>query len=299
MNTRTLVLLGALLIIGSAGVVGLGDGSSDEPLPASLSSFRQTARAAARQTPRGADAGPIRAVGVMINSPVHTGADPGSDDAFHVDLAFFGTFERTQLALELELADGGILGIDDDGSALALFRDDRGTDLRKKESPFGPFGMMPRVSEDGRYVVFVVPSDVVPAPGASRLTAEGTVSVLTAHRAEAFTSDEIAFAAGSSFRAGGYEFEVLEVGESGWGAGRSITLRTKRDTAAILCYSLVRADGSKLELSPSMSMNGMGSWQQTLDAEKLPERGRIALEVWQDLKTVAIPFRVETGLGLR
>jgi hypothetical protein len=303
MNTRTLALLGAVVVVASVGAVRLGDGTSQTAMPASLSPLASfpaanTARAAAREMPRPDDAGPVRVAGLMINAPVH-GSDPASTDRFDVDLAFFGTFERTRLALELELPDGGILGIDGEASAVERFHDDRGTDLRKKDDSFGPFEMMPRVSADGRYLVFHLPSDKLPATGARELFAAGTVAVQVAHDAETFTTAELALAKGTTFSAGGYAFEIQEVGDSAWGDGRSITLRTKRDPVAVVRYALLAADGTEIELSPSMSMSGMGSWQQTLDAETTPARARFVVEAWQDLETVELPFEVTAGMGLR
>jgi len=301
MNTRTLVLLGALLIIATAGVVSLGDGSSDQTLPKTLSPLKRGAQAATKASaqPIRSATGPVSVAGLMINTPVHTGADPSSDDTFGVELAFFGTFDRTRLALELRHEDGGILGIDSDASELAAFRDDRGTNLLKEDDAFGPFEMMPRISEDGHYLVFTIASDKVPVGGAARVFAEGVCAVQTAHRSEVFTSDEIALAKDARVSLGGFDFKISDVGDSNWNGEKSITLETKKDTVPIVRYALIDPSGAEIELSESMSMSGMGTWQQSLDAATMPERAKLVLEVWQDLDTVEIPFQVEAGIGLR
>ncbi len=300
MNIRIPVLVAALLILVSVGVLTLDKDASETGLPATRSPLPESAaHASTKPRPIPSASGPVRVVGLTINTPVHTGADPASDDPFGVELAFMGSLERTRLALEFEHAEGGILGIDDDACALDSFRDDRGTDLIKKDDPFGPFEMMSRVADDGRHLVFTIPSDVVPARGASRLFAEGTLAVQVAQRSETFTTDEISLAAGTEFTVGGFDFRVTQVGDAQWGDGSEITLETKRDTVSIVRYALVSPDGTQHALEPSMSFSGMGSWQQGLRADEVPARGRLEIEVWQDLSIEKVPFQVETGLGLR
>ena len=295
MHTRTLVLLGTLVVVLSAGVVSLDDGSSSSELPSTLSPLGRRV-SAAKETPAPTNRGPVRVAGLMINAPVNTGADPGSDDAFGVELAFFGSFERTRLALELSHPPGGVLGIDTEASSVTRFTDDRGTDLRKQDDTFGPFEMMERISEDGRHMVFILPSDRLPAAGATRLSAAGNLAVRVATTQESFDSEEVEVQPGSTFSVGGYAFEITGIGHSAWGDGEQITLKTKTDTFPIVSYALV-ADGVEHELSPTMSMSGMGSWEQTLDVETLPEHASFRVAIWQDLDVVTVPFEVETSLG--
>ena len=292
MNARTVALLGTLAIVIGAGVVllrGEQEPAVDFPRPS------------ARRSVHGASESPatVRPAGLMINAPVHTGEDPESGDSFGVDLAFFGSFERTRVALELHYPKGGIIDLDNEASAVARFEDDRGSDLRKQENTFGAFEMMPRVSEDGRYLVFVAASDKLPDPAAARVAVEGTAALQVASSAETFRVEQLELSAGTEFSVGGYDFEITEVGPSAWGEGHSITLKTDRDTTAIVRYGLVDAAGNAIELSPSMSMTGMGSWSQTLDCEQELERATFELECWQDLQTVQVPFSVEAGIGLR
>ena len=297
MNARILALLTTLLVFAGAGVVLLR-GHSDPAGQASSAAGRQGATTpTSPAAPRG-DAGAVRPVGLMINAPTHTGKDPASDDTFGVELAFFGTFERTRLALELHYPQGGIIDLAGDSSSLTLFQDDMGGDLLKKESSFGVFEMMPRISDDGRYLVFVVPSDRLPQANATKVRAKGAVAAVVATRAQTFDAVGVKLAEGSEFSVGGYDFEITEAGDSDWGDGRSITVKTKRDTNAILRYALVGPDGEEVELSPTMSMSGMGTWNQTLDYEAGFDQATFRVEVWQDMREVEVPFDVEAGFGL-
>ena len=292
MNARLLISLGCLAVFAGAGVVYLRGQEGPSPLPDSLSPSRSV---------RGASQSPatVRVAGLMVNSPTHTGSDPSSDDQFGVDLAFFGTFDKTRVALEIAYPAGGIIDIDSDASSITRFEDDRGTSLIKEDNHFGPFEMMPRMSEDGRYVVFVLPSDKLPYSGAKSIQAEGVAGLRIANDARKFTSDIVALEEGSSFSTGGYEFEITEVGKASWGEGFSVTLKSETDTNAILSYSLVDEKGEEQELRTTMSMSGGGSWNQTLEYDRAVPAAGFRVECWQDLKTVKVPFNIEVGLGLR
>jgi hypothetical protein len=298
MHARFPLLIALAALLGGAGVVALSGGSPPPaPLPATLSPLATRARAGAGA---GRDAAPaVRVAGLMINSPTHTGADPASDETYGVDLAFFGTLERTRLALELTRPEGGLLGLDDGASFLARFADDRGTDLSASESPFGPFEMLPRVSADGRHLVCVIPSSKLPDARATHLSAAGTLGLRVATRSETFTAPDVALAAGSRFSVAGFDFEVESAGKSQWGQGQEVTLVARRDLSAIRRWFLVTPEGAELALRPSMSLSGGGTWSQTLELELELPRAGVRVECWQDLSTVLVPFEVEAGLGLR
>ncbi|MEM7309070.1 MAG: hypothetical protein AAF682_20470 [Planctomycetota bacterium] len=294
MNARILAWIGTLVILAGAGVVVF----RGEEQPAQRRPFPRPTQ---KRAVHGASESPavVKPVGLMINAPVHTGEDPALEDNFGVELAFFGTFERTRMALELFYPKGGIIDLDNEASTLSLFEDDRATDLRKEDEHFGPFEMMPRMSEDGRYLAFVVPSDKLPDKNASKLYAKGVVAVRVATRAAEFDAEGVLFDEGTELSLGDFDFEITEAGPSSWGDGHSITLQTDRDTVRIVRYAFVDADGNEHELSPSMSMSGMGTWQQTLESDEELGRGTLRIECWQDMHTVEVPFEAEAGLGLR
>lgn len=295
MHARLPLVISLLVLLGSAGVVALsGAECMTKPLPESLSPL------AARRCKTARAGGPaVRVAGLMINSPTHTGADAASDDASGVELAFFGTLERMRLALELTRPEGGLLGLDEAASRLTRFADDRGTDLIPSESPFGPFELLPRVSPDGRQLVFVIPSSRLPHARATRLSAAGTLGLRVATVSESFTAGDVPLAAGSAFSVAGFDFEIESAGKSQWGEGREVTVVAHRDLSAIRRWALVTPEGTELELRPSMSMSGAGTWSQTLELDRTLERAGFRVECWQDLATVEVPFEVETGLGLR
>jgi hypothetical protein len=209
-----------------------------------------------------------------------------------------GTHKRTRVALELDYPGGGVLDVDVEASSLSLFEDDMGTDLRDPGTSFGPFELMTRRSDDGRFLAFVLPSGKAPYSAATRLYAEGVVAVQVAKDALEFFSNSVPLNEGNTFSVGGYEFEIVQIEQAAFGKGHSITVRTGKDTAAILRYSFIDGDGLEVELRPTMNMSGTGTWQQTLRYNRPLSAASLRVECWQDLQTVEVPFEVEVSLGL-
>ena len=235
----------------------------------------------------------VAAVGIMVNAPIG-----GGSEAFP-DLAFMGTFERTRVALRLAMPEGGLIDLVRADSTLSVFRDDQGTDLTKSENPFGPFEMSPRVADDGHSMVFVAPSDQLPAAGAARLHLTGEAAVLVATVKEIARQEGVRFEDGTAVVLGPHTFEITSTGPAQWGDGWSFTLTSKADLASIVTYSAVGLDGQEIELRRSMSMSGGGTWSQSLDCDHPIEEATLVLEYWKAPEVVRVPFDLQVGLGLR
>lgn len=292
MNSPALLVLGLLVMPAGLGAFALAQRSTPQGRPTRVPAAQQSAE-------RPANTPGFRVAGLQVNSPVHTGADPASDETFGIDLAFFGTFSRTSLAIEFTREAGGIIGIDDDRSRLARFTDDRGTDLVRKDSFGGPFEGMPRISSDGRHLVFALPSDALPDAGATRLGAAGVLGVRVGDGIQDFVARDVDLQQGETFSLGGFDFRIESAGPSEWGEGHALTLSSKRDLAGIVRYALILDDGREHPLDPSMSMSGMGAWQQSFEMERAIERASLRITCWKNLQVLEIPFEVQAGIGLR
>ena len=240
-------------------------------------------------TPTQASTGEV--VGLMVHAPTANSTE-------HFErLGFAGTFNRSRLAIQLHHAPGGIIDLLADESTVEWFGDDKGTNLVDPDGMFGPLEMMPDIAEDGGSLVFVVGSNRSPHAQASRLEARGTIVAVCA-TATAKHRAEVTFKKGEKFQLGPYAFEITNVGKSDWSEGWTLELTSKTDLASIITYSLV-ANGAEEELRQSMSMSGMGTWQQTLEREAAIEKGTLQIECWSDPAKVELPFAVSAGLGLR
>lgn len=235
----------------------------------------------------------FRVAGLMVHSDVRPSMSGGEE------LAFFGTFSRTRLAVELVLPEGGLFDLDRGRSSLTTFADDLGTDLLDPSDPFGPIEMSPRLGADGRSLVFVLGSDGSPAAEASRLRAEGTLVVRVSEAKATYETETIPLAVGQSFELGPLSFEITESEASQWNEGAwSTTVRTRQDPSAILSWSLVTPDGQTRVWREGFSMQGGGVWSRSLECDERVELGRIRIEAWKDPRARELPFSVEAGLGL-
>lgn len=240
----------------------------------------------------------FRVAGVQVNSPAFS-MPPTSDGGFGPELAFFGSFARTSVAIEYTRDAGGVIGMDAEACELTHFVDDHGSNLASATSVFGPFETNPRISEDGKHILFTIPSESLPHGAAARVTAQGKLGLLVGSKTQAVDSEPFDLEAGESVEVGPLAFEVTEVGPPAWGDGHAITLSSRKDLSEVVSWALVLDDGTVVELTPSMSMSGMGTWQQTLNYDQEVEHARLRVTRWTDLQHVKVPFEVSTGLGLR
>ena len=237
--------------------------------------------------------GMFEAVGVMVNAPIRDGEN-GFDD-----LAFAGSFARTRVAVRMRFPEGGLFELDRKSCSVSRFVDDRGTDLLGEDDMFGPIEMMPEIADDGSWVVFIIASPVLPAAGASRLDVAGTVAVRAATEREVVESRDVAFAEGSVVELGDYSLEVKSSGPSEWSDDWTFTVKTRDDLSSVISWVAIDGDGNEHALQPTMSMRGMGTWEQTLSCDTPLDRVTLRVEAWADARRVEVPFEVSTGLGLR
>jgi hypothetical protein len=235
----------------------------------------------------------VRVVGAMINGP--TRAQFGGQ----AQLAFLGAVSRTRLALEVSLPSGGIIDVDESASELAAFSDDRGTDLAAAEGFTGPFESMAEIAEDGRSAVVIVASEAMPAEGASRLEAKGTLVLTTASVQRTHVAERVELQPGASFVLGPHRFQVVEVGPQEWSEQWSFTVETDSDVNAIVSWTVTDAEGREHEATPWMTMSTGDRTQQSLFCDEINGPATITVRAWDNARRVQVPFSVSSGLGLR
>jgi len=295
-NGSRFALLGLLAAVGAVGVVSFRD---DVPQPNAAPAPAVAPRAShlPSEPSSASSAAPTsaRVVGVMVNAPTR-----GASEHFE-ELAFFGTTEKTRVAVEIFHGEGGLIDVRREESTIERFSDDRGTDFLDPDDFFGPVEMMPRIAEDGRSAVFVVSSDELPAAGASRITIQGEVSIVVADERAVSDATGIELSVGTTFSVAGFEFEVTESAGSEWSEGWNTTLQLREDPSAIVRWALVDPKtGTETEWNPTMSMSGGDIWQQTLESPtELAGPVTVRIEAWVDPQVVALPLELSTGLSLR
>jgi hypothetical protein len=200
----------------------------------------------------------------------------------------------TTVTLVVKVPKGaGIVEIDDDGSALDVATDDKGTDLRE-EADFGSF---PDIVADGSAALIDVEVGKRPAKGAAAITLEGHLSITTAAGSKPMKSAAVALAPAKAIKVGTIAVTVKEVTFGDDGLDLTVTL----PGAAYRSLQGLRFQDAK---GAAIEFDRRGSSSSPDEAElyyrlKTPAKTVIVTaDVWQGLKTDAVPFKVVVGLGL-
>jgi hypothetical protein len=212
-----------------------------------------------------------------------------------------------EVAFILSSPDGGIIEMDDDESQVTLFKDDKKTDLlaAPEDTPFGNepgFGSFPKVSDDGKGLLFTVKSPVLPAAGTRLVGVAGRLALLTGTTQATAEAKAVDLKEGTAFTLGSYDFEVKKVGKPDWGDdAMAVTLKTSRELEGVIEFTFLAGDGSELESSEAgsstMRFGNMVSVDKTFNfKQEVTTPVTISMTYWADMKRVKVPFRAKTGL---
>jgi hypothetical protein len=216
-------------------------------------------------------------------------------------LRAFNWSPGTSLALLVQLPDGGIIDLDEENSEIEKMVDDKGTDLLEG-GRFGNTGFsFSNVAEDSSAVMTTLKGPQVPAEGAVSITASGTLVLQTASKQNTERSEDMALEKGAKPEPGPYKWEVVEVKPADGQDGFMFTLRTNQDLGAVKEIVFEDPDGNKLEVQ-SRGMWSMQGTERRVDShyyvKEKPEKFRMKVTFWVDMKATKVPFDVTTGLGL-
>lgn len=230
----------------------------------------------------------------------------------------------TGLALLIEVEDGKIIEFDMDASELNGFIDSTKTNLLSDgPGKFGRsdgFDLFPRISQDGKMAVISVFGSQLPASGATKIGAKGTIVTKIGKATEDFKSEPIELVKDIEFSVGDVDLKIKETDKSRKGGGFSfgpakankekpegLFVSFQSNSEAMGNVSAIRfldEDGNELK-APSGGSGKFGFGKQntyTRDfnfEEKPAGKVVVVLSVWSDLQTVKIPFAVTTGLGVQ
>lgn len=222
----------------------------------------------------------------------------------HDDLRAFNQTPGVTIAVLLRQPAGGLIAIETDDSKLEALRDDTGGDLLAgDDSYFGPFGSFPDISDDQTLAMFEIAGPGLPAANARSITAKGVLKVKQASKSAKARTENVSLAPETKFEVGGYSFVITEVGKSEWSEAKlSLTLQTKQDINAVRAVRFFDADGAEIEAdiegSSSMRFGGDATYEVGYGLAKKVANATIEIDVWQDLKTVDLPFEISSGIGL-
>ena len=225
------------------------------------------------------------------------------------ELRPFNWMRGTSLAIRVSSEAGGILGIDNEQSKIIYFTDDQGLDLMHADDEPGHFmgqsgfGAFPRVSKDGRAVLFELNAPQVPSEKASALAANGQVLLQVASKFDTETVHGVKLIAGTEIKTTQLAFTVKEAGKPKWGnAAFQLTLETAGDIGLLKSVTFKTADGESVEVRESgtsrSSTNGKDLFGQVYTFKQEHDVLSVQFDIWNDKKSIAVPFDLTVGVGL-
>lgn len=222
----------------------------------------------------------------------------------------FNWSKGTTVVVLVTLPRGGIIAFDPTASKVETFVDDKGSNmLETKSSQFhfggGPFGSWPKISKDAKAAVIELQSKQVPAKGATKLSAKGTLVFKKATRKKTYTHKDVALKVGTKIEAGSIPFEVTKVGKPQWGSDKdrlAVTLKATQDLSKIAAVRFLDAEEKEIKSRPfgttKSSAFGKTTIQQSYRLEQKVDAVTVAIDYWEDMEVLNLPFEVEASVGL-
>lgn len=264
-------------------VLALGAGTAT----AQTRGTRGAQRPAAAPPAAAAAAAPqIAAAGIRV-----TGLGLGASGT---ELKPFNESPGTSVALAIQAPKGtGIVDIDDHGSKLDAFADDKGQSLLE-EGRVGPF---PKIAEDGSAALVDVEVRARPSAGAASVSVQGSIAMTLAGGSKAFRAANVRLDANQTFKIGSTAVTVAEakVDEE----STKFTLNLPRSLLTIIRQiRFFDAKNAPIEAERHGSGYFNEKAELELEAKTKDKTITIEFELWQNLKTAKFPFTVQAGLGL-
>lgn len=204
----------------------------------------------------------------------------------------FHSDNGTKLLLWIKMPAGqGLIEIDERASVIAHFGDDKGTDLG------GRFGSFPAEFKDGTGGTIEVTSNALPAAGATRLSAEGTIAMSTASGSKPQRVANVRIENGRTFLLDKTTVTVAEVEASG--SEQKFTMKLPRSVMeGIKEVRFIDPKGAPLE-GHRTSTGYMGdAGEMGVSVTTTSKTVTVEFDVWQGRRVIKVPFKVQAGVGL-
>jgi hypothetical protein len=227
----------------------------------------------------------IAAAGIRV-----TGLGLGTNGT---ELKPFNESPGTTVALSIQAPKGsGIVDIDDHGSKLDVFSDDKGASLLE-EGRVGPF---PKISEDGSAALVELEVRARPSTGAGAIVAQGTIAMTLAGGSKPMRAANVKIDANQTFKIGATTLTISEPKVEDESTRFTVNLPRSLLTT-IRQVRFFDAKNAPIEGDRRGSGYFNEKAQLELEVKTKDKAFSIEFEVWQNLRTVKAPFKVEAGLG--
>ena len=210
------------------------------------------------------------------------------------ELKPFNESPGTSVALAVEAPKGsGIVEVDDDGSKLEAFTDDKGQNLME-EARVGPF---PHVTQDGSAALVEVEVRARPSAGASSVSVQGALAMTLAGGSKPFRAANVKLDAGQTFKIGTTTLTISDPKAE----DDETTFTVNLPRSLLTSIREVHFFDAKNEPIEGRR-TGSGYFNEKAELElavKSKEKVlTIEFDLWQNLKLTKVPFSIEAGLGV-
>lgn len=187
----------------------------------------------------------------------------------------------------------GIVSIDDHGSKLDAFNDDKGESLLE-EGRVGPF---PKIAEDGSAALVELEVRARPSAGASAVSVQGTIALTLAGGSKPVRAANVKLDANQTFKIGATTLTITDPKVEDESTQFTVNLpRSLLTTIREIRFF----DAKNAPLEGQRRGSGYFNEKAELELEvKTKEKAvSIEFELWQNLKTGKFPFNLQAGLGV-
>lgn len=211
----------------------------------------------------------------------------------------------TSLYVMISSADRFFVALDEEGSKLAAFGDDKGTDLSKSDDRFGSSwtGPWTRISEDGRSCNLAVISGKTPAPGARELKLKASVLLLCGADEKKAQQKDLELKKGAKLSVGPVEAEIEQVQEQKIGSETTVYLSIKSEKSldAVRKLTFTGADGKEIQAVPAgssrMGILGKFVYNRSWSLKGNPAKVGVEVTYFDKVEKLQVPVEVTVGVG--
>lgn len=202
-----------------------------------------------------------------------------------------------------------VLAYDPASSKLSSFVDDKGTDLSKTEgwgdlpwlSPFYS-GSSSSADEPEPPFSFSIVSSVMPAKGATTLTLDATIGLITGTDLKTDETKDVALTKGTKLKLGNIDVELSDVGKSYDEKQTTLAFSTSSRLDAIQSVEFVDAAGKPIPSDENgrstMSMNGDSTYSISYAVPHGTTKATLRVKYYATSKVVPLTIKRTIGVGL-
>jgi hypothetical protein len=210
----------------------------------------------------------------------------------------------TTVVLEVVRPEGGLIAFDENASKLVSFTDDKDTRLLTRTG-FGRsgFGMMTKISSDGKAALIEINGNELPAKEAREIRISGTLVFTAATKTKAYQQADVPVKEGTQINAGPIPLKITGTGKPEWGdEPLQITLEARQDLQGLASIRFLDSDGKEIEAADAgrsrMSFGNQVQEERSYNLKRKVDKVTVEVTYWTDKQELKVPMEVVARLGL-